>query len=57
MYRRVLWLLAVSGLPLFIFILNGGLERPGFIYNLVGVMVLLILYSIFRVALLMMKTR
>jgi len=57
MYQRILWLLAVSGLPLFIFILNGGLERPGFIYNVVGVMVLLILYAIIRVGLLMMKTR
>ena len=57
MYKRIFWLLAISGLPIFLFVLNGGLKRPGFINNLVGVMVLLILYSIIRVGLLIRKTR
>jgi len=58
-YKRVLLLLCLSGLPLFVIFMNGGLNRPAitdsFLIYVIGTISALLLYSILRTLLLILR--
>jgi len=61
MYRRILVILSLSGLPLFILFMNGALNRPAltetFIIYVIYTLLALLVYSIFRMLLLILRKR